>query len=115
MINPKDSIRFADLTKTLSVKNIGSFRKLKPRSTDCCSLYFKRISSEVNSSLFKTLVAKMNRPALRFATVTFSSQIATVASILYLNDSGAFDCTILILKSVSSWYLDFFNRRDAAF
>ena len=91
-------------------------RKLKPRSTDCCSLYLYSISSVVNSSVSKTLVAKINRPALRFSMATFSSQIATVASTLYLNSAVVFDwLTLLIFMSISVWYLDFFNRREAAF
>lgn len=74
------------------------------------------ISSVVNSSVFKTLVAKINRPALRFSIATFSSQIATVASTLSFNSPEVFEgLNLLVFMSISSWYLDFFNSREAAF
>ncbi len=56
--------------KTESAKNRGSLRNLNPLSQDCCPLYLVRISEGVK--FFKTLVAKIKRPAFFLSSSTFS-------------------------------------------
>ncbi len=56
--------------KTESAKNKGSLKNLNPPSQDFCPLYLVRISEGLKP--FKTLVAKIKRPAFFFSSSIFS-------------------------------------------
>jgi hypothetical protein len=63
-------------TKTLEVKNNGSFKNLNPLSLLCWSLYSSNICSLVISFLSKMFVASVNLPALLFSADIISGLVS---------------------------------------